>query len=173
MPESSKPGWRQKKARGAAGSASGRGASWAQPAASAGSQGTVFYFRIKLAAVAVTAIGLTGLFVYFVYWMARKTPVIAIAVTVYDHPLQRNALPRYARPLPPNAFASEDIQSLAVVNQANIRGPKSLEGSVTTDLFWNHLDTCLAQKPGGPNSDVRLVSALTARSTEKGEPAWC
>jgi Mg-chelatase subunit ChlD len=161
MDGSSRPSWR-KGARAPRRSDAPRGepasASWQTRRADsrrrllAGNRAKIFLFSLA-------ALVLVIWFVVAVFWTGIRTPLLAIGIT------------QYAAPLPPNAYAMEDITSLETTNPRNITNRPLRQGGTREDCRRFLESQLTSQRPGGPKRDVVLIY-LSAHGVvnEQNEP---
>ena len=98
-------GWREGSKPGrAAGSApaagKSRGAGWTKKTADDRYESALLRYRLRVVFWTLLFCGLVGALGYYLFWRPVRTPLIAYAAT------------SYAAPIPPNAWASEDLAGL-------------------------------------------------------------
>ncbi len=108
-------------------------------------QRSVMRHRVKLAAGVLVAAGLVVGFLVYLMHKPMRTPLLAVVVTEYD------------APIPPNAWAVEDVERLAELDDEEIlkyvrcRWESKEQG---LRQLRKQLD---AMQPGGPGKDVVVV----------------
>ncbi len=95
--EASEPG---RAAAPAAGKAGSRGAAWTKKTAENRYESAVLRHRLRVGFWSLLFVGLVGALLYYLFWRPVRTPLVAYVAT------------SYAAPLPPNAWASEDLAGL-------------------------------------------------------------
>jgi hypothetical protein len=129
--------------------------------------------RLKLAAASLTAVALLGALVYFLLIGSPATPLLAIAIT------------GYAAPLPPNAWAKEDIDRFdrfqsptrsfrnrgAIDPETHSDQDEWFDPGRSGDLIKKLTDWLNRAKPGGPGRNA-VVIYLSGHGVvdDEGEP---
>ncbi|HWB13510.1 MAG TPA: vWA domain-containing protein [Pirellulales bacterium] len=115
-----------------------------------------FRRRITLTSLTGILLLLAGAFVWYLLYTAPAAPLLAVAIT--DYPA----------PLPPNAFAQEDVDrfpSAEVAGGLLPRGRGNLRKTTVDATHWDSSETALKQidewlqgaTPGGPRKNVVLL----------------
>jgi hypothetical protein len=138
-------GWRGRKSSAARGwSAAAKGAGWAQQPDRSAESATRWH-RVQVGGWFLLAVTLIAGFLVYLMYRPMRTPLLMAAVT------------RYAPPWPPNAWAQEDVQGLAVLDRREV--------ATCVQLAWESHDAGLRQlrsrlaavRPGGPGRNVVIV----------------
>lgn len=151
-PSSDKPGW-----RGGAGKPAGRGRPIGQKPAQWTKKKERRYeralsrHRAKLAAWSILLVTLIGLLAWYVLRGYERTPMLVAVVT------------DYSRPLPPNAWAREDLTLLKRLEEGSPEGELRVVKHVSVQWTSGQrglkdlLDTLDGQDPGGPDRNVIII----------------
>jgi hypothetical protein len=130
-----------------------------------------FRRRFTLTSLTGVLLLLAGAFVWYLLYTAPAAPLLAVAVT------------DYAAPLPPNAFAQEDVDRFpsagATTGPLHI-GRGNLRKTTIDPAGWDSSETALKQvddwlqaaTPGGPQKNVVLLY-LSAHGVVDGEGRPC
>jgi len=122
--------------------------------------GSVFLHRIKIAIWSLLFLLLLGGLLYYLFFLPKPVPLIALAVT------------EYPSPIPPNALAQEDIDHLGKIETRNIaffEASEEIGGEKKLlSCLRSQLDSAV---PGGPGKDVVIIY-LSAHGAldDKGQP---
>jgi hypothetical protein len=106
----------------------------------------VLRHRIKIGVWLALGLGLVAAIVIVALFFPKKTPLIALAVTDYE------------APLPPNAWAREDLEQLATLHARNLDLADISDEWTSSERGLRALATKLSGvKPGGPKRDVVVM----------------
>ena len=165
-------GWREasKPGRGGGsspGSGRSRGAGWTKKTADDRYESALVRYRLRVAFWTLLFCGLVGALGYYLFWRPVRTPLIAYAAT------------SYAAPLPPNAWASEDLVGLrslgsegGLMEEKRIVDYREMPAWEGKDKWLREMrrqiDTAV---PGGPNKNTIIIYlSLHGAVDEGGEP---
>jgi hypothetical protein len=115
-----------------------------------------FRRRVTLATLTSVLLVLGGVFVWYLIYNAPAAPLLAVAVT------------DYSAPLPPNAFAQEDVDRFPAAATSTgflSAGRGNLRTTALDPAQWDSSDAALKQigdwlqhaRPGGPQKNVVLL----------------
>jgi hypothetical protein len=162
--EASKPG---RTAGAAVGPARSRGAGWTKKTADDRYESALLRHRLRLVFWSLLFLGLVGALGYYIFWRPVRTPFIAYAAT------------SYAAPIPPNAFASEDLVGLrslgsegGLLEEKRIIDFREMPAWESKDKWLRELrrqiDTAV---PGGPAKNAIIIYlSVHGVVDENGEP---
>ncbi len=117
--------------------------------------------RSRLAALTLLFLGLVALFVYELWFRPIQTPLIAISA------------PPYAWPLPPNAWAQEDLRGLGQLDDESLRILDTSSAWRSAEGGFAALDRQLhqASKLGAKSGAVILYVSMHGAVDGDGQPA--
>ena len=161
-------GWRESPApSGGSPPTKSRTARWTKKASDGRHESAVLRYRLRVAFWSLLFTGLVGWLIVWLIWRPVQTPLFAFVVT------------NYASPIPPNAWASEDLGALRAMGE----GGGLLEEKRIIDFHevsaWESKEKWLGEirdgiassTPGGPSRNAIIIYlSLHGVVNEKGEP---
>ncbi len=170
-------GWREGSKPGRAagpgpGTGKSRGAGWTKKTVDDRYESALLRYRLRVVFWTLLFCGLVGALGYYLFWRPVRTPLIAYAAT------------SYAAPLPPNAWASEDLAGLRTLgSEGGLLEEKRIVAFRETPAWetpvregkdkWlrelrGQIETAV---PGGPNKNAIIIYlSLHGVVDENGEP---
>ncbi|MGO9115756.1 MAG: hypothetical protein ACLP9L_41650 [Thermoguttaceae bacterium] len=161
-------GWRES-SQPALGSspAKSRAAGWTRKTSDGKYESAVLRYRLRVVFWSVLFAGLVGVYIYYVFRQVVRTPLVAYVATKYDSPI------------PPNAWASEDLSGLqemssegSLLQEKRIVDFHKVDTWESKDQWFSDIRHAIASAtPGGPSrTSIIIYLSMHGVVDEKGEP---